>query len=327
MTDNDSPEPGRISEAIAERVLALAEKNPERRARLIERWAGAEAWTRLEGIALAWTLDPKSLAASEASGTKPKMLPEEAKFYFDLACRSSHPEMTRDRVDPQRFIAWAHGVGLAFHADWHRAADRAGSRAVRSGAPQSGTDRNRAGLIAAWARAPYWSPEESAVLAYDLDPKEAIQHSVTGYDGPSIRSSEKAGQLFKLARRAIEIGDLDAQPSPIAFIRWARSIGIEFHSDWWDAVVDEKVPSNDQAEVPLPAATPDLQLGTKERETLLKMVAGMAIAGYRWDPKALRSDATAEIAADLRKLGAPLDADTIRKWLKRGVELVPGRLL
>jgi hypothetical protein len=31
-------------------------------------------------------------------------------------------------------------------------------------------------------------------------------------------------------------------------------------------------------------------LGTKERDSLLKLVIGMAIGGYRYDPKAKRSE-------------------------------------
>ena len=45
------------------------------------------------------------------------------------------------------------------------------------------------------------------------------------------------GQLCDLAHRAIEVGSLEERPAPIEFMKWARSIGVEFHPDWWDAVV------------------------------------------------------------------------------------------
>jgi hypothetical protein len=64
-------------------------------------------------------------------------------------------------------------------------------------------------------------------------------------------------------------------------------------------------------------------LHVKERETLLKLVIGMAINGYRYDPNALRSDKIPEIESDLAKIGISLDADTVRKWLKESAEILP----
>ena len=66
------------------------------------------------------------------------------------------------------------------------------------------------------------------------------------------------------------------------------------------------------------------QLGTKERESLLKIIIGMARGGYVYDPKLNRSAVPQEIASDLAKHGVPLDVDTVRKWLKEAAEFLPG---
>jgi hypothetical protein len=73
------------------------------------------------------------------------------------------------------------------------------------------------------------------------------------------------------------------------------------------------------------AAAPiaEKSLSTRERESLLKLVIGMAIAGYRYDPKAERSPEVTEIANDLALAGVSLDADTVRKWLRAAAELLP----
>ena len=63
-------------------------------------------------------------------------------------------------------------------------------------------------------------------------------------------------------------------------------------------------------------------LGSRERETLLKLLIGMAIVGYRYDPAAAKSTALKDIADDLASLGISIDTDTVRKYLKeaeRGV--------
>jgi hypothetical protein len=68
---------------------------------------------------------------------------------------------------------------------------------------------------------------------------------------------------------------------------------------------------------------PEKQLGARERESLLKVVIGMAVGGYSYDTKAGRSDRPTEIAGDLERAGVPLDLDTVRKWLREAADLLP----
>lgn len=56
-------------------------------------------------------------------------------------------------------------------------------------------------------------------------------------------------------------------------------------------------------------------LGARERDSLLKLVIGMAVKKYRYDAAASRNAATRNIANDLDLVGVPLDEDTIRKYL------------
>ena len=56
-------------------------------------------------------------------------------------------------------------------------------------------------------------------------------------------------------------------------------------------------------------------LGPREKDSLLKLILGMAIKGYSFDPKATRSTQAQEIADDLLTLGLSLDVDTVRKYL------------
>jgi hypothetical protein len=65
------------------------------------------------------------------------------------------------------------------------------------------------------------------------------------------------------------------------------------------------------------------ELKTRERDSALKLIIGMAVEVYRYNPKANRNEATREIAADLEKVGVPLDQDTVRKWLTEAKDLLP----
>lgn len=66
----------------------------------------------------------------------------------------------------------------------------------------------------------------------------------------------------------------------------------------------------------------DKPLGTTERNQLLKMVIGMAIDSYGYDPLAKKNDATKQIADDLAKIGISIDTDTVRKYLKEAANTV-----
>ena len=61
-------------------------------------------------------------------------------------------------------------------------------------------------------------------------------------------------------------------------------------------------------------------LSTTERNTLLKLVIGMAMKGYSHDPAAGKSTAPKEIADDLAELGISISDDTVRKYLKQAAD-------
>jgi len=70
---------------------------------------------------------------------------------------------------------------------------------------------------------------------------------------------------------------------------------------------------------------PEKPLNARERDSLLSMIAGMAVVGYGYDPNAPRSKQPSEIASDLANAGVPLDVDTVRKWLSEAAGLLPPR--
>jgi hypothetical protein len=72
-----------------------------------------------------------------------------------------------------------------------------------------------------------------------------------------------------------------------------------------------------------PATASERALGTRERESLLKLIIGMAVGGYGYNPTAPRSEQPSEIASDLATSGVSLDVDTVRKWLKEAAGLLP----
>ncbi len=68
------------------------------------------------------------------------------------------------------------------------------------------------------------------------------------------------------------------------------------------------------------AATP---IGERERESLLKLVIGMAKGGYGYDHKAPRSTTARDVASDLLFSGVALHEDSVRKYLREAATLLP----
>ena len=60
-----------------------------------------------------------------------------------------------------------------------------------------------------------------------------------------------------------------------------------------------------------------------ERKTFLRLIYGLAVKGYRYDPKAVRSDSVvSEIFKDLQSLGLRVSDDTLRRKLKEAAALI-----
>ena len=73
--------------------------------------------------------------------------------------------------------------------------------------------------------------------------------------------------------------------------------------------------------------TNNLPTSARERETLLKLITGMAKAWYGYDPKAARNPSTPEILSDLARVGVSVSDDTLRAKLKEGGTLLPSEAL
>lgn len=68
---------------------------------------------------------------------------------------------------------------------------------------------------------------------------------------------------------------------------------------------------------------PTKEVSTRERDTLLKLIIGLATDGYGYDPNALRSPIPKELEGILDGVGISVSDDTIRKWLKEAAHHLP----
>lgn len=130
----------------------------------------------------------------------------------------------------------------------------------------------------------------------------AIAVSRVGVDLPIFLPNQD-----KVARSTIELKK---------FVAWAMNLG-------WDIPDELKGMASPDSKISGSKGKDDL--GEKERTTLLKIIIGMAISGYRYDPAAQRNDAVSEISQDLAKLGIAVTDDTVRSKLQDAKAFLPAK--
>jgi transposase-like protein len=60
-----------------------------------------------------------------------------------------------------------------------------------------------------------------------------------------------------------------------------------------------------------------------ERTSVRRLIIGMAVGWYGYNPNIKRNEAIREIFDVLKKLGIPRDMDTVRDWLQKSAEELP----
>jgi hypothetical protein len=161
-----------------------------------------------------------------------------------------------------------------------------------------------------YGQAAGWRLEECVALSFGKDPEQVSWETVAPYMEVSkfAKDYERRRDLILRASEAKQISDFVA---PAVFVAWAKRSGIDLPPGLVQACRTKK-----------PDTDLNKPLLRSEREALLKLVGGMAIAAYRYDPELKKNPPISEICSDLELLGLHLEADTVRKYVKQGANLV-----
>lgn len=199
-----------------------------------------------------------------------------------------------------------------------------------------------------WSKAAFWRIEEGVALILGRDPAKVIRKTKARNEFTARFKPHSCGPefeaLYELAHRASTTTQLAQTNIPGFFLAWAkrnriavperleaivRAHGIQV-ADWktaYDQQV-EKVKALESRIAELKTPAPDLasapkmqSAATRERNTLLKLVLGLAMDCYGYQPNAPRSSTAREIASALEVQGIPVSEDTIRKYLVEAAEV------
>ena len=95
----------------------------------------------------------------------------------------------------------------------------------------------------------------------------------------------------------------------------------EFLADRFGEGVEETLDA--PTEMAAPTDMKSDVLATRERDSMRRIIIGMAIKGYSYDPGAARSPIAREISEDLATLGISISDETVLKYLKDAASVLP----
>lgn len=166
--------------------------------------------------------------------------------------------------------------------------------------------------LAYWGKMGYWTSDEGVALSFGYSPAVVSISTLKGRDHPFVSEYMRRMELISRARGP---GPYEDRLQPSEFIRIAKTVDISFPSEL-EHGNERQTKSSNRNE-----AGED-ELGPKERQSLLKLVLGMAMDKFNFDTSDNRHDATANIKNALERKGIYLGEDSILKWLKIAAEEV-----
>lgn len=170
-----------------------------------------------------------------------------------------------------------------------------------------------------WFKMEYWTTEEAVALSIGFDPKAPEIPKSKGLFSPN-KSEQFYRERYELVVRAFPpvSEEAPARIAPLDFVAWVIKRSLEVPAAFLSASAVQNIVGYQQ---------PAKVLTSTEKASMLKLIAAMAIAGYKFDPTSTRNEATQDIADDLDRLGIGLDLKTVRKWLKEACSLIDPEIL
>ncbi|WP_375205014.1 hypothetical protein [Hyphococcus sp.] len=186
-----------------------------------------------------------------------------------------------------------------------------------------------------FARLETWTREEAAALLLKLDPRIVLVPNGITHMRPADHWPQYC-DLFEMIKRARTALPYDRKLKPQLVISWAKSVGLNPPQNLYDAVASAKPFGTADSEMfseidGIPNASPraiasgvkqEAAIHHKAKSSLLRLVAGMAIRGYGYNPFQKQNKAVSDIESDLQVLNISLSDDTIRRWLTEACELI-----
>lgn len=191
-----------------------------------------------------------------------------------------------------------------------------------------------------WCRMETWTLDEGVALSLGRDPRFVDFDKIYPYRISSCLAKEYIERLDVVERASVSL-KLAENSKPRDFLEYLDEEHLKYprvlevylkieSKKYLTERIQLLEKEQDQLREELSIARARLNAGgqalpTRSRETLLKLIIGMAAAYHGYDPQAPRSGTASEIRSELARVGIELSDDTIRSWLREAAEFLPGR--
>lgn len=161
-----------------------------------------------------------------------------------------------------------------------------------------------------WSKMARWKPDEAIALTVNLDPSVMNMKGLPSHILDYL--SKQVMEITEIVGRAVAAYELNSPMKPEKYLEWAKRRRIDFPEQLATLIL-----SRDIAPKPLakPLANQEKPLGTRERETLLKIILSMALDKYKYDPDAAKCGGVTRIVNSIRLAGFDISDDTVRAKL------------
>jgi hypothetical protein len=170
---------------------------------------------------------------------------------------------------------------------------------------------------------PHLSVDEAVHLSVGIEPETFSTRDFADFEKkPS--SDLWPAIVFFLRRREQFRRQFDPQRNgwkvqPRDLIAWIDRVELEVHPEFLQLLRKLHGGASSPAGARPAAPRPD----KREVDTVAQLFTAMAIEYFGYDPKALRSPVTKEIAELAASMGIELSDDTVRKYLQIGARFIP----
>jgi hypothetical protein len=167
-----------------------------------------------------------------------------------------------------------------------------------------------------WLKLDHLKIEEASALAIGRKP-DFIDKLLDNDENGTLGIRSKHKDVFLAIERSNNAATKEGKIIPAKFLTWVKDSNFDTPEPLKSLIDNKKI-------IDLLSDTnkKDAAL-TKEYNTMLKIIIGMAMAKYRYNPNEMKNSASKNIAYSLREKGIPVSVDTVRKYLEKAKEQLP----
>lgn len=178
-----------------------------------------------------------------------------------------------------------------------------------------------------WAKHEFLSLDEVVWLSVGFEPEERFIASIKEFDERGNRQKLDEVTTYmsrhkEIIRRKFDPYNQRYKPKFDELFAWINEVDLTVHSDFCE-MISRKAKASGNASQPDVKREDSGKFDGRERVSMVKLIAAMAIDAYGFDPTEKRSDIPNEIAGIADRLGLNLTSKTIRKYLRDGSEKLP----